>query len=112
MIELDVDRSPGGAAIVRSRGRLDMVAAPQLRACITETVTGGSPRIVVDLGETTFMDSSGLGALIAGLKTARQSGGDLRIARPNDQVLLVLELTQMNTVLKPYETVEAAVDAG
>ena len=46
----------------------------------------GSNRVVVDLAETQFLDSSGLGALIAGLKTTRQAGGDLRIARPERQV--------------------------
>jgi anti-anti-sigma factor len=89
-----------------------MVAASQLRALVSETVEGGSTRLVIDLGGTQFLDSSGLGALIAGLKTTRQAGGDLRIARPPEQVLMVLELTQMNTVLRPYPTVQAALDAG
>jgi anti-sigma B factor antagonist len=75
-------------------------------------VAGGDNRLVVDLSETQFLDSSGLGALIAGLKTTRQAGGDLRIARPNEQVTMVLELTQMNTVLRPYPTVEAAFSSG
>ncbi|MCW2606734.1 MAG: anti-sigma factor antagonist, possible RsbV [Frankiales bacterium] len=110
MIEFSTDRRPDGSAVVASTGRLDMVAAPQLRALVTETVTSGSPRVVVDLEGTSFIDSSGLGALIAGLKTARQAGGDLRIARAGEQVRMVLELTQMHTVLRPYETVEAALD--
>ena len=54
------------------------------------------------------MDSSGLGAIVGGLKAARNAGGELRIARANQQVLLVLDLTSLNRVLTPYETVEEA----
>ena len=112
MIELEADPRDGGVAVLRATGRLDMVAAPQLRALVSETVSVGHHRVVVDLYGTTFLDSSGLGALIAGLKTARQAGGDLRIAGVGEQVQMVLELTQMHTVLRPYPTVEAALDAG
>lgn len=109
MIEFETEQADGGAVVLRSRGRLDMVAAPQLRALVTETVGGGASRVVVDLAETSFIDSSGLGALIAGLKTTRQAGGDLRIAAAGEQVRMVLELTQMHTVLRPYDSVEAAL---
>jgi len=63
----------------------------------------------VDLSSTEFMDSSGLGALVAGLKTARQAGGDLRIASPSAQVQTVLSLTNLDRVLRAHETVEQAV---
>ena len=112
MIEFETTSAETGATVVAPIGRLDMVAAPELRTIVTDAVAGGSNRLVVDLARTQFLDSSGLGALIAGLKTTRQAGGDLRIACPNEQVLLVLELTQMNTVLRPYPTVEAALAAG
>jgi anti-sigma B factor antagonist len=112
MIEFETAPADGGATVVSPVGRLDMVAASQLRALVNATVQRGSNRLVIDLGETAFIDSSGLGALIAGLKTTRQAGGDLRIARPPEQVMMVLELTQMNTVLRPYPSVQAALDAG
>ena len=62
----------------------------------------------MDLSSTEFMDSSGLGALVAGLKTARQAGGDLRIASPSAQVQTVLSLTNLDRVLRAHETVEQA----
>ena len=112
MIQFETEPVEDDAAVLRAKGRLDMRAAAQLRGLISETVGGGRRRLVVDLGETAFMDSSGLGALIAGLKTARQAGGDLRIAAPGEQVRMVLELTQMHTVLRPYASVADALDAG
>jgi anti-sigma B factor antagonist len=99
------------AVALRLDGRLNMVAAPQLKAAIDETVDAGKARVVVDLTHVTFMDSSGLGALIGGLKRARQASGDLRIARVSDQVSTVLKLTNLDRVLRPYDSVEAAVDA-
>lgn len=102
--------SPGPAvAVVRPVGRLDMLAAAEVRQRLVETVQGGQPRLVVDLAGVTFIDSSGLGALIAGLKAARQAGGDLRLAQPNDQARLVLELTTLDRVLRPYGAVEEAL---
>ncbi|MFW6775068.1 STAS domain-containing protein [Nocardioides sp. CPCC 205120] len=110
MIEIDVS-TENGIAVVVPRGRLNMVAARQLRETLTGVVGGGTNRVVVDLAETTFLDSSGLGALISGLKTARQAGGDLRIARPTPGVQAVFELTNMDKVLRARADVESAFDA-
>lgn len=98
-------------AIIHLKGRLTMVSTAELRALVTDTVGDGRNRIVVDLSDTDFIDSSGLGALIAGLKTARQAGGDLRIACPTEQVEMILKLTNLDRVLRPYDTVEGAVGA-
>ena len=89
-----------------------MVVTQQLRTLIDETVQGGRTRIVVDLGSCEFIDSSGLGALIAGLKTARQAGGDLRIAGVGPQIATVLRLTNLDRVLRPHDTVAGALGAG
>lgn len=102
----DVEYPQEGAAVITANGRLNMVAAPRLRELIISTVNDkGCRRVVIDLGDTEFIDSSGLGALIAGLKTARIAGGDLRIARPQAQITTVLELTNMHRVLRSYSSV-------
>jgi anti-sigma B factor antagonist len=98
-------------AIIRLRGRLTMLSTSELRALVSDTVTDGRNRIVVDLSDTEFIDSSGLGALIAGLKTARQAGGDLRIACPTEQVEMILKLTNLDRVLRPYSSVQGALGA-
>ena len=108
MIEFDVRTTDDGIGVVAPRGRLNMVAARELRETLTRLVESGNPRIVVDLAETTFIDSSALGALVAGLKTARQAGGDLRIARPAESVMTVFRLTNLDKVLRPRDDVERA----
>ncbi|WP_066520123.1 STAS domain-containing protein [Curtobacterium ammoniigenes] len=101
--EIDADR-----AVVATNGRLNMVSAPAFRETLSSVVANGRSRVVVDLAGVEFMDSSGLGALVGCLKTARQAGGDLRIARPSEQVQMVLRLSNIDRILRPYPTVEAA----
>ncbi|HEX9086412.1 MAG TPA: STAS domain-containing protein [Arthrobacter sp.] len=95
-------------AVISAAGRLNMVSAPKLREMVAEVVAAGSPRIVINLAETAFMDSSGLGALIGCLKAARQAGGDLRIAAVQPQVQMVLGLTSMDKVLTSYPSAAEA----
>jgi anti-sigma B factor antagonist len=80
------------------------VAAPALKNQVEENVAAGQDRIVIDLTEVVFIDSSGLGALISGLKATRQAGGDLRIAQVPQQVMTVLRLTNLDRVLRAYPT--------
>jgi anti-sigma B factor antagonist len=108
---MEIDKSEhDGITLLAARGRLNMVSAPRLKSAVDESVASGRPRIVVDLAGIEFIDSSGLGALIGGLKTARQASGDLRIAGAGDQVTTVLGLTNLDRILRPYTSVEEATD--
>lgn len=98
----------GGIAVLKLVGKLNMVSAPHLREEVHSCVTAGNSRVAVDLKDVDFIDSSGLGALINGLKATRQAGGDLRIAGPGEQVRMVLELTNIDRVLKAYDSAETA----
>jgi anti-sigma B factor antagonist len=97
-----------GIAVVTCDGRLNMVAASKLKTAVQDAVEGGLNRVVVDLNGVEFIDSSGLGALISGLKAARQARGDLHIAVSTSQVLTALSLTRLDRVLQPYPTVGEA----
>lgn len=107
-MQLSTENIGTDIAVVRADGRLNMVSAPELRETVTAAITAGRPRIVVDLGATSFMDSSGLGALIGCLKSARQAEGDLRIAAPNDQVRMVLKLSNVDRILRSYDSAAEA----
>jgi anti-sigma B factor antagonist len=108
-MEISVERAES-YVVLRPAGRLNMMAAPRLRSSIERLVQDGSTRVVLDLSGVSFMDSSGLGAVIAGLKRARQAGGDLRLAAAGEQVQTVMRLTNLDRVLRPHETVPDAVD--
>lgn len=103
-----MEEGPGDVVVLRPEGRLNMVAAPAVREAIASIVNSGRAKVAVDLSAVDFIDSSGLGALISGLKSTRQAGGDLRIAGANDQVRLVLQLTNLERVLTPFDSVENA----
>lgn len=91
-------------------GRLTATGAPMLRNAVNDLVAAGNARVVIDMSELTFVDSSGLGALVGGLKSARTAGGDLRIAAVPDAVRTVLRLTNLDRVLRDYPTPETAFD--
>ena len=99
-----------GVVVITPHGRLNMAAAPAIREQLHAFVRAGHARLVVDLAAVDTIDSSGLGALISGLKAARQSGGDLRITSPGTQVTAVLELTNLNRVLRVSESPDGAFD--
>ena len=108
-MQISVERREGQAAVVTPEGRLDLASASEFKQILNETVEAGDRLIVVDLGRVPFVDSSGLGALISGLKVTRLAGGDLRIAQVGEQARLILELTTLDKVIKQYATVEEAL---
>ena len=108
-MELQVTAGRPGTAIVQLDGRLDLVSAGAAKQRMVEAVAAGQHRLVIDMAKVDSVDSSGLGAIVGVLKAARQAGGDLRIARPTSQLRTLLELTTLDRVLRPYETVEEAL---
>ncbi|AJW80090.1 STAS domain-containing protein [Clavibacter michiganensis] len=101
-------RREDDVTVVTAAGMLNMAAAPELRQAIHDALDPAPARIVVDLAGVDFIDSSGLGALIAGLRAARDAGGDLRISAPGPQVAMVLQLSNLDRVLISTPTAEAA----
>ena len=84
-------------------------AADQLKAYIRELVEKGCYKLVINLSKTTFMDSSGLGALVSKISVTRANSGDVRLAEPQDYIINLLELTHLDQVMKSYPTVSEAV---
>jgi anti-anti-sigma factor len=97
-----------GVAVLAVEGRINLVSAPDLRRAVQGVVDEGSARVAVDLSAVEFIDSSGLGALISGLKTARTAGGDLRLAAATEQVTSVLQLTNLDRILRVYPSPDDA----
>jgi anti-sigma B factor antagonist len=110
-IAIQVEPHSERLAVVKLNGRLDLLSAVEVKQKLAAVVAEGHTRLVVDLGEVSFIDSSGLGALISGLKAARIAGGDLRIARPDKQARYILQVSTLERVLAPYATVEEAIAA-
>jgi len=110
-VSLDVEsrQTDSGVTVLAPSGRLDVVGAPALKAAVSEAMKNGNPRLVIDMEGVTFVDSSGLGSVVSALKQLRTSKGDLRLAAPNQQVRVVLELTTLDRVFPYFATVEEAL---
>jgi anti-sigma B factor antagonist len=98
-----------GVTVVAPIGRLDVAGAPALKDAFNELPQDGSPKVVIDLEGVSYVDLTGLGSVIAALKQIRNSQGQLRLAAPNQQVQVVLELTTLDSVFPYYATLEEAL---
>jgi anti-anti-sigma factor len=94
--------------VIQPLGRLDVTTAADFRRQVNEiAASDNAPQyLLVDLHEITFMDSSGLGALVSALKSIRNCDGEMVICSPNDQVQMLFELTSMTKIFKIYPTIE------
>jgi len=100
-------RSCDGRAVVALRGELDLVDAVAVAAALTAAAVS-QPQIIVDLAGLEFIDSSGVAALARGRRQAWQAGGDLVLAAPQREVMLVLAVTRLSDAFRVYATVEEA----
>lgn len=108
-VKIAMESRPRGVAVARVTGRLDFSSSTAARDQFAQALTAGNRYLIIDLSKVEFVDSAGLGTLIGGMRRARQAGGDLSIANPNDQVSMLLSLTSLDKVLKVHRTVEEAV---
>jgi anti-sigma B factor antagonist len=100
-------RSCDGRAVVALRGELDLVDAAAVGAALT-AVAAREPHVIVDLAGLEFIDSSGMAALARGRRQAWQAGGDLVLAAPQHEVMLVLAITRLGDTFSVYATVKQA----
>ncbi|RYG63980.1 anti-sigma factor antagonist [bacterium] len=104
-------KTQGIATVVEVGGEIDLHSAPQLRAELLKAVEAVTPRVVIDLGEVTFIDSTGIGVLVGALKRAREKGGALNFCGIQSRVKRVFEITGLMSALPLFESREAATQA-
>ena len=90
-LELTVSENEG-ETVLSAAGELDVNTAPELREQLAQLVDDGV-RIVVDLADVSFVDSTALSVLVSALKRLRQADGDLTLASPTPSVRRVFEIT-------------------
>lgn len=98
--------SDGDVTVLSVAGRVDSYSVPQLRERLRIAVNKNQPNLIVDLAEVNFLDSSGLAALVYGMKNCREKGGDLCLCAPQQSVRMILELTRLDQAIDifPSET--------
>jgi anti-sigma B factor antagonist len=107
---LDIQLENGdGYVICRPVGELDAFTVSQFRQSLAELAS--NPRILIDMSGVPFVDSAGLGALIGGIRRARELGGDVAVACNRPTLTRLLHTTGFDRIVTVTETVEAAAAA-
>jgi anti-sigma B factor antagonist len=89
---LDV-RHDGETAILRLQGDLDVATAPELAELCHSVHARGAKQVVIDLTETTFLDSAGLRALVGAQRLFGGEGANVRLTHPSEAVIRLLDIT-------------------
>lgn len=108
MLEIHVENT-GAYTLCRPVGELDAYTVGQFREVLADLAT--LPRVLIDLSEVPFMDSAGLGALIGGIRRAREAEGDVTVACSRPTLTRLLHTTGFDRIVPVTETLEEAVDA-
>lgn len=100
-------REAEGRAIVAVGGEIDVYTAPRLRDRITELVGEGRYHIVIDLEAVEFLDSTGLGVLVGGLKKVRAHDGSFELVCSQERLLKIFRITGLAKVFVIRDSVQS-----
>lgn len=98
--EITRHTTTAGVTQLRVAGEIDMAVSEELRHVILAAVRGErTAEVLVDLGQVTFLDSSGIAVLVAGQRAAQQAGRRYRVVNPRGVVQRTLDVTGVLTIL-------------
>jgi anti-sigma B factor antagonist len=97
--------------VVAVTGEIDLFTAPELKTVLSEAVEAGRTRIVVDLSETSFLDSTALGVLIGAVKRLRSRNGVLTIVNTDANIAKTFEITGLDQIFTIRPTRDEAIQA-
>ncbi|HEY6932486.1 MAG TPA: STAS domain-containing protein [Marmoricola sp.] len=100
-MQLSIDtKRTDDEAFVKLGGELDMLSAPELSDHLKELLDGGAQRVVVDMTDLEFMDSSGLSAILGAHQAAEEAGSALTLVSPNERVIRLVNITGLGDVFE------------
>ena len=100
-----------GIEVIDVRGEIDMYTAPRLRELLIDLVSEDNYQLVVNLDKVGFLDSTGLGVLVGGLRRVRTHDGSLDLVCTQQRILETFRITGLTEVFGIYETVDQAIAA-
>ena len=103
------DTTADGVSVVAVRGEIDVATAPVLARRLGKALRVPRPLIVVDLGDTLFIDATGLAVLLSTLRRVTRCGGRLAVACANPTVLRLFEVTKTASTFAIYPGRDGAV---
>ena len=111
-VDLKLDHhTKDGIEIVDVEGEIDVYTAPRLRELLIELVNSRFYQLVVNMEKVEFLDSTGLGVLVGGLKRVRAHDGSLDLVCTQDRILKIFRITGLTNVFGIHDTVDEAIAA-
>jgi anti-sigma B factor antagonist len=104
-------RTEGDRTVVSVTGEIDVYTAPKLREQIVSLVDEGQYHLIIDMSGVEFLDSTGLGVLVGGLKRVRAHDGSLSLVCDEERILKIFRITGLTKVFPIHATVAEAVGA-
>jgi anti-sigma B factor antagonist len=95
--------------VIELGGEVDLYTAPEFKERLVQLIEGGKKRIVVDLSQATFIDSTTLGVLVGGVKRLRPAGGSLAIVCTDQNITKIFEITGLDRVFPIHDSREDAL---
>ena len=92
-------------------GEIDLNVSPQIASTFNEMIQAKPPRVVVDLTDVTYIDSSGLAVLIVGMQQVKEYGGKFALVGLQNDVRSILETARLDQFFSTYPHVDAALEA-
>lgn len=97
--------------VVEVVGEIDVYTAPKLREAFIDLVAQGSYQLVIDMEQVEFLDSTGLGVLVGGLKRVRAHDGTLRLVCSQERILKIFRVTGLTKVFPIHASLDEALAA-
>src|SRR3954471_6774208 len=97
--------------VIKLQGEVDLYAAPELKDHVNRAIESGKNKLVLDLSEATFIDSTTLGILVSGMKRLRPRGGMLAVLCPDPTMARIFDITGLNRMFSVHETLDGAIAA-
>jgi anti-sigma B factor antagonist len=110
-LTLNVHSAEPGYTVITVGGEIDVYSAPRLRERLVGLVEEGSYRLIVDMEGVEFLDSTGLGVLVGGLKRVRAQDGWIDLVCTQSRMLRIFKITGLNRVFSIFDTVPEAIAA-
>jgi anti-sigma B factor antagonist len=110
-LTLDVHSEGPGFTVIAVGGEIDVYTAPKLREKLIGLVEAGSYQLIVDMEGVEFLDSTGLGVLVGGLKRVRAHDGWIDLVCTQGRILRIFRITGLNRVFSIYDTVPQSIAA-
>ena len=102
-------KSEGSYLIVSLNGDFDIENSQTLKTEVRKKISAENPNVVIDLSNVNYIDSSGLGTLIAIQKDARFNGGSLSIVGASEQIKRVMKMTNLDKLFDFYNSLDEVV---